>query len=146
MRKAVARVDVDPNRSLTADRIAAGVARLAARGLVLRRHPEERVLTLTLDGESRERARQRLVTACETAFGTTPAVGVVTFASRGTDEDALGVIEAFGVQADVERLQEDGAEVAVFTIPSAERRRVPESRLHTALEAALNCEIRIRYA
>jgi hypothetical protein len=34
----------------------------------------------------------------------------------------------------------------VFTLPTADRRRVPESRLHTALEAALNCEVRIVFA
>jgi hypothetical protein len=31
----------------------------------------------------------------------------------------------------------------VATISRADSRRVPESRLHTAFEAALNCEVRI---
>ncbi|HEY3684717.1 MAG TPA: hypothetical protein VGL93_16905 [Streptosporangiaceae bacterium] len=148
MREAVVRVRVgaDPDRALSAAEIADGVRELQAQGLSVRRRHGDGELSLGFDAASRDDARARAVSACEKAFGTVPAVGAVTFASRGTDEDALGVIEAFGVHADVERFWEDGEEVAAFTFPEAERRRVPESRLHTALEAALNCRVRIRYA
>jgi hypothetical protein len=146
VRKAIVRVDADPDRTLSARDLADGVAELQAQGLSVQRRHGDRELSLGFDAAGRDDARAHAVSVCEKAFGTMPAVGVVTFASRGTDEDALGVIEAFDVHADVERFWENGEEVAAFTFPEAERKRVPESRLHTALEAALNCEIRIRYA
>jgi hypothetical protein len=38
--------------------------------------------------------------------------GVVTFISRGTDDDARGVLAGFGLEAvEVERLEEDDDEV-----------------------------------
>lgn len=143
MRRAVVRVAVAQDGTPP---LADGIERLEAQGVAVHRRPGDRDLTLTLDSDGRDDARARAVEACEKAFGSTPEVGAVTFVSRGTDEDALGVIEAFGVRAHVERFEEHDEEVAVFTLPSEDRRRVPESRLHTALEAALNCEVRIRYA
>jgi hypothetical protein len=136
------RLDADPRQALSPERFAAGIRRVEAQGLAVLRRPGDRELTLTFDSASRDAARAQAVLACEQAFGTTPSTGVVTFVSRGTDEDALGVVEAFGLRARLERVEE----VAVFTLPAADRRRVPEGRLHTALEAALNCEIRIQYA
>jgi ferredoxin len=53
------------------------------------------------------------------------------------------VVRGFGIDADVERFTEDDEEIVVATISREASRRVPESRLHTALEAALNCEVRI---
>ncbi len=70
-------------------------------------------------------------------------VGVPTFLSRGTDEDALGVVRGFGIRAELQRLYEDDEEIAVFTVSRADIGHAGESRLHTALEAALNCEVRI---
>lgn len=115
------------------------------RGLRARRHPARRELAVTVEAADKESAGARVAGVCEQVLGTVPRLRSVTFLSRGTDEDALGVIEAFGVRAGVQRLEEDGEEVAVFTLAAADQRRVPESRLHTALEAALNCEIRLRY-
>jgi hypothetical protein len=146
VRTAVVRVDIDPGRILPADDLPARIDELAAHGAVVHRRPSERELELMLDSVNADDARRRTGDLCTAVFGTAPAVGAITFLSRGTDEDALGVVEAFGVRAELERTEEDGEEVAVFTLPAADRRRVPESRLHTALEAALNCEIRIVYS
>ena len=143
MRQAVVRVDVDPDRTLSPGDIAAGVGRL---GELVNRRPGDRTIELVIDSDTADQARARAFEACTAAFGTAPALGAITFISRGTDADALGVISAFGVEARLERTEEDGEEVAVFTLPAADRRRVPESRLHTALEAALNCEVRIVFA
>jgi hypothetical protein len=145
MREAVVRVDVDPQRALPVGEVACGVARLQQRGVLVLRKPSERELELVLDSTDAEDARQRTRELCESAFGTAPALGAVTFISRGSDEDALGVVAAFGVRAHLRRAQDGDAEVAIFTLDPADRRRVPESRLHTALEAALNCEVRIVY-
>lgn len=146
MRRAVIRLDADPERVLSAQDIAQGIRDLEVRGITVRQRLDDRDLTLTFDGASRESVREHALSACEKAFGTTPALGAVTFASRGSDEDALGVVAAFGVRAHLTRADENGEEVAIFTFPTTDRKRVPESRLYTALEAALNCEIRIRYA
>lgn len=108
--------------------MAAGVGTLDARGITVHRHPDDRELELFV----------------VSTFGPTPAVGVVTFVSRGTDEDAL--IEAFALHAHLEWIEQDGEEVAIFTVATADRRRVPESRLHIALKAALNREVRIPFA
>ena len=140
------RIDPDPDRVLSPADIATGIRALPSHGVSIHRHPNDRELEVILDSENPDDARLRTSRACLQAFGITPTVGVVTFISRGTDDDALGVVEAFGVHAHVERIEEDGEEVAIFTLAAADRRRVPESRLHTALEAALNCEIRIVFA
>jgi hypothetical protein len=146
VRTAVVRVDIDPGRAVAADDLPARNDELAGHGAVVHRRPAERELELMLDGVNADDARRRTTELCTAVFGVAPAVGTITFLSRGTDDDALGVVEAFGVRAELERTEEGGEEVAVFTLPAADRRRVPESRLHTALEAALNCEIRIVYS
>ena len=72
-----------------------------------------------------------------------PQAGAATFLSRGTDEDAHGVVRAFGISAELDRFWEADQEIAVFTITRDDAAHVAESRLLTALEAALNCEVRI---
>jgi hypothetical protein len=145
MRTAVVRVDVDPGRHLPVDELTGRLPRLSEYDVVVHRRPAEREFELLMDSVGTDDARERADGVCTAVFGVAPAIGTITFISRGTDEDALGVVEAFGVRARLERTEEDGEEVAVFTLVDADRRRVPESRLHTALEAALNCEVRIVY-
>ncbi|GGM02692.1 hypothetical protein GCM10007977_000080 [Dactylosporangium sucinum] len=83
------------------------------------------------------------VALCADAFGAPATAGVVTYVSRGTDDDARGVLAAFGVDGTVRRLVDGDEELVTVTLAPGDLRRVPESRLHTALEAALNCEVRI---
>ena len=81
---------------------------------------------------------------CAKAFGTTPVPGVLTFISRGTDDDAHGVLAGLGLSGDIERVPtDDGWDVVHVTLRKADLERVPESRVHTALEASLNCEVHI---
>ncbi|WP_153275406.1 hypothetical protein [Rhodococcus sp. P1Y] len=81
---------------------------------------------------------------CSEAFGVAADLGVVTYISRGTDTDAHSVLTRFGVNGNVHReVDEHDEELVTVTISRESERRVPESRLHTALEAALNCEVRI---
>ena len=77
------------------------------------------------------------------ALGAHPTAGVLTYVSRGTDHDALGVLAGFGLTGEIER--EDGPEwdVVRVTLRKSDLERVPESRVHTALEASLNCEVQI---
>jgi hypothetical protein len=146
VRKAVVRVNPDPGRTLSDEDIDGGVRELWERGFDIGWHPNGRDLELTVDSPNPDDARRLTVEVCERTFGTMPALGAVTFVSRGTDEDAFGVLDAFGVRAHLERYEVYGEEIVVFTLDPADRRRVPESRLHTALEAALNCEVRIEFA
>lgn len=77
-------------------------------------------------------------------FSTSPVPGVVTFVSRGTDDDAHGVLAGFGLTGDIVRTPgDDGFDIVDVTLREDDLERIPESRIYTALEASLNCEVRI---
>ncbi len=157
MRTAVVRVDVDPAGELTPARLADGVAALrtlADDGGVtmvdnnLAQMPRGRREAELLIGDTAAADRQELervgVTLCAKAFGTEPVLGVVTYVSRGTDEDAHGVLAGFGLRGEIARTAgDDGYDILTVTLSKADMARIPESRVHTALEASTNCEIRI---
>jgi hypothetical protein len=150
VRTAVIRVDLDPVGSLAIERLGAAVEALRTRGIEViapdfgRVPAHAREIELLVDGEDVAALRAWAEERCVEALGTSgPVAGAATFLSRGTDSDALGVVRAFGINAELDRFWEDDGEVAAFTITRADAARVPESRLHTALEAALNCEVRI---
>ncbi|MET7768453.1 hypothetical protein [Nocardia sp. NPDC005366] len=154
MRTAVLRINIDPAGELTDEQLAQGMSSLRARiasweGEVLdadlaaapANRREVQVLVATDDPDGVRRAALEI---CARAFGTAPAAGVVTFVSRGTDDDAHGVLAGFGLTADIVRTQDtDGFDVISVTVAKQDLERVPESRLHTALEASLNCEVTI---
>src|ERR1035438_6645291 len=109
---------------------------------VLPSHARE--IELLVEGDVPAGLRAWAEARCAEALGAPgPRGGAATFLSRGTDEDALGVVHAFGIRAGLEHFWEDDEEIAVFTITRADAAHVAESRLRTALEAALNCEVRI---
>ena len=69
---------------------------------------------------------------------------MVTYVSRGTDDDAHGVLAGFGLTGQIRRSPgDDGFDVVYVTLRQADLGRIPESRIHTALEASLNCEVHI---
>ncbi|OBK18756.1 hypothetical protein [Mycobacterium asiaticum] len=159
MRTAVVRVDVDPTGQLTPDQLRDGMAALldltgaSDVGVVdielENRPPGRRVVELLIAGGgvgfAVESAKEKSIELCAKAFNTAPAVGVVTFVSRGTDDDAQGVLSAFGLTGEIVREPgDDGYDIVYVTLREADLDRVPESRIHTALEASLNCEVRIR--
>ena len=70
---------------------------------------------------------------------------MLTFVSRGTDDDAHGVLAGFGLTGEIDRAPgDDGFDIVTVTLRKADLERIPESRIHTALEASLNCEVHIR--
>ncbi len=148
MRTAVLRVKVDPDGRLTGDDWDRGLVRLRATGRdVIAVSGADlagarREVELVVDGFVSDDT-QAYVDECARAFGTTASAGAVTYVSRGTDEDARGVLAAFDLEGDVERQLVGDDEVVTITLEPDFARTVPESRLHTALEAALNCEVRI---
>jgi hypothetical protein len=155
MRTAVVRVRVDPAGQLTPAQLADGMTTL--RGLatpagieVLENNlaampPARREVELLMVGTDIEELQRTAVALCANAFGTAPTPGVTTFVSRGTDDDALGVLAGFGLTGEIERRPgDDGLDVVYVTLRKADLERIPESRIHTALEASLNCEVHIR--
>jgi hypothetical protein len=155
MRTAVVRVGVDLAGALTPAQLDDGMARLresaAGRGIdvvsnnVSAMPPQRREVELLINGDDPAVLQKTAIELCADAFGTAPTPGVLTFISRGTDDDAHGVLAGFGLTGEVERVpDDDGWDVVHVTLRRADLERVPESRVHTALEASLNSEVRIR--
>jgi hypothetical protein len=155
MRTAVVRVRVDPAGLLTPAQLTDGMANL--RGLatptgidVLENNlaampPARREVEMLMVGTDTEELQRTAVVLCANAFGTTPVAGVVTFISRGTDDDAHGVLAGLGLTGEIARVVGDaGWDVVHVTLRKADLERIPESRIHTALEASLNAEVHIR--
>ncbi|MFC8530072.1 hypothetical protein [Nocardia sp. NPDC057227] len=146
MRTAVVRIDVDPAGELSpaglTDGFAALRAHLSGIPAVVVGSAASRELQLHIETGDTEAAVHAAVRACAKAFGTEPVPGVVTYVSRGTDDDAHGVLAGFGLRGDIRREPDaDGFDVVHVTLDRADLERVPESRIHTALEASLNCEV-----
>lgn len=155
MRTAVVRVNVDPERALTPSQLGDGMAALlelateAGADVVqndLATMPvSRREVELLIAAKDSDTARKAAIELCAKVFGGTLIPGVITFISRGTDDDAHGVLSGFGLTGDIERTpDDDGFDVVYVTLREKDLERVPESRIHTALESSLNCEVHIR--
>jgi hypothetical protein len=155
MRTAVVRVNVDPGGVLTLEQLREGMAGLL--GLIgelgadvvennLAAMPAgRREVELLIESDDVDDTKKAAVDLCAKAFTTEPVLGVVTFVSRGTDDDAHGVLAAFGLTGEIARVPgDDGFDIVHVTLRDSDLERVPESRIHTALEATLNCEVHIR--
>ena len=155
MRTAVVRVNVDPGSVLTptqlgegmevllelSDEIGADVVENNLAAMPVGR----REVQLLIAADDVAAAKQTAIDLCAKAFSTAPAAGVVTFVSRGTDDDARGVLSGFGLTGEIARKPgDDGLDIVYVTLREDDLERVPESRIHTALEASLNCEVHIR--
>src|SRR5258708_24857599 len=122
MRTAVIRINVDPGGTLSDTDVESGVAQVLAGvselGMRLV-HPDlgslpssRRELQFLAAGEDPAAVARSARDLCRRAFGTEPAEGTTTYLSRGTDEDALGVLLAFGAAGDLSRASGgDGGDV-----------------------------------
>jgi len=152
MRTAVVRVNVDPSGLLTAAQLDHGMSMLLeladqAGAQVGEAGGGRREVQLLVAGGDTAAVKQIAVGMCANAFGTAPHVGVVTYVSRGTDDDAHGVLAGFGLTGQITRVPGDeGFDIVHVTLNEADLERIPESRIHTALEASLNCEVHIHTA
>ena len=155
MRTAVVRVQVDPAGRLTPDRLTDGMTALRAlvdaadidvlQNNIAEMPPSRREVELLMVGGDAEQLKRDAVALCAKAFGTAPTPGVITYLSRGTDDDAHGVLAGFGISGEITRTPgDDGFDIIDVTLRKADLDRIPESRIHTALEASLNCEVHIR--
>ncbi|OBA64880.1 hypothetical protein A5647_25870 [Mycobacterium sp. 1100029.7] len=154
MRTAVVRVNVDPEGALTPAQLRDGMAALLLHATEVGADVVEndlasmpasrREVEVLIAAEDGDAAKRAAITLCNRAFSPDPVPGVVTFVSRGTDDDAHGVLSAFGLNGDVERTAGgDGFDTVHVTLRESDLERIPESRVHTALEASLNCEVHI---
>ncbi|CPR11440.1 hypothetical protein BN971_02726 [Mycobacterium bohemicum DSM 44277] len=158
MRTAVVRVNVDPSGLLTAAQLGEGMTALlelaheigadvVANDLAAM-PVGRREVELLIARDNVDALKTLGVEICDKAFGAfgpRPVAGVVTFISRGTDDDAHGVLAAFGLSGEIVRTPgDDGFDIVNVTLRESDLDRVPESRIHTALEASLNCEVHIR--
>lgn len=155
MRTAVVRVNVDPQGACTPEQLREGMAALlelagpAGAGVVendlAARPAGRREVELLIPAEDADTAKLAAIELCAKVFAAAPVPGVVTFISRGTDDDAHGVLSGFGLTGEIERVPgDDGFDTVYVTLREEDLERVPESRVHTALEASLNCEVHIR--
>ena len=155
MRTAVVRVRVDPAGRLTGAQLTDGMVSLrelaAPAGIdVLENNlaampASRREVEMLMVGNEPGDLKAKAVALCAKAFGTEPEPGVLTYLSRGTDDDAHGVLAGFGLTGHIERVPgDDGLDVIHVTLRKTDLERIPESRVHTALEASLNCEVHIR--
>jgi hypothetical protein len=155
MRTAVVRVNVDPESVSTPAQLRNGMAALlelagAAGADVIKNDlaampASRREVELLIAAEDGNSAKDTAIGLCAKAFSATPVPGVVTFISRGTDDDAQGVLSAFGLTGDIVRTPgDDGFDIVHVTLREDDLEHIPESRVHTALEASLNCEVHIR--
>ena len=154
MRTAVVRVGVDLAGELTADQLATGMAELAVlvteAGAELIDNklptlpPARREVEILMRGTDPTALQSTAVSLCTRVFPTEPVLGVLTFVSHGTDDDAVGVLAGFGLTGAIDRVAGDeGWDIITVTLRRADLARIPESRIHTALEASTNCEVRI---
>lgn len=154
MRTAVVRVGVDKAGELSPAQLDDGVARLRDAAAAVEIEvvannlsglpPARREVELLIAGDDPAQLQRIAAELCANAFGTTPVPGVLTFISRGTDDDAYGVLAGLGLSGEIERVvDDDGWDVVHVKLRKTDLERVPESRVHTALEASLNCEVHI---
>ena len=154
MRTAVVRVKVDPAGLLTPAQLDQGIGALlgladevgaeVVQSALAAMPAAHREVQLLIVGSDADAVKQSALDLCAKAFGTTPVAGVVTYVSRGTDDDAHGVLSGFGLTGQIRRSPgDDGFDVVYVTLRQADLERIPESRIHTALEASLNCEVHI---
>jgi hypothetical protein len=155
MRTAVVRVNVDPENVSTPAQLRDGMAALlelaGAAGVDVIKNElasmpvGRREVELLIAAEDGSAAKDTAIGLCTKAFSADPIPGVVTFISRGTDDDAQGVLSAFGLTGDIVRTPgDDGFDIVHVTLREDDLEHIPESRVHTALEASLNCEVHIR--
>jgi hypothetical protein len=155
MRTAVVRVNVDVAGELTAVQLNDGMVTL--RGLadgtgaevvdnnLSSMPPGCREVQLLMAGPDPDELKRFAIELCAKAFHTAPVAGVLTYVSRGTDDDAHGVLAGFGLTGEIRREPGvQGWDVLHVTLRKEDLVRIPESRIHTALEASLNCEVHIR--
>jgi hypothetical protein len=154
MRTAVVRVNVDPDGVLMPEQLREGMTKLLSligetgadvvENDLAAMTANRREVELLIESDDVDATKKAAINLCTKAFDTAPVAGVVTFVSRGTNDDARGVLAAFGLTGEIDRRPgDDGFDIVYVRLREEDLERIPESRIHTALEATLNCEVHI---
>jgi hypothetical protein len=153
VRPAVVYVNLDPAGELTLPELEHAVTDLRAMGCEiivgdLERLPvTRREVELLISGEDVEDLRRIAEATCAEALSRSkltakPKATAICFISRGTVEDALGILSAFGVQTGSDAVRLEGEDIAEVAIDRERLDYATPAKLQTALEAALNREVR----
>jgi hypothetical protein len=137
LRRATVHVDVDPAGTLDSRELSRRIAALRSAGHEVVAG-DDRHIELLLDGDDPEALRRLAARVCREVFPE-PEVTAVCFLSRGTIEDGLGVVRAFGLAP--RELRFDGDDEAVVVVSPGALQDAVAAKLRTALEAALNREV-----
>jgi hypothetical protein len=157
MRRAVLHVNLDHGGVVPIAELAGAIEHLRRCGFIvidtdLDRLPRDRrEVEVHCDGDDVKELRERVHDACVAALAaagcpTTPRVLAVSFVSSGSDEDAWGVVRAFGLDQHVAEIRLLDDDVAVLIGSTEILRSGALGKLHTALEATLNREVRLSAA
>lgn len=154
MRRAVVNVNLDPDGALDTETLLDVIAALRDRDVpviaddVEKLPATRREVELLILGTDRDTVSAIALNECTAvlgrcASGVKPRAGAVAFMSAGTHEDAVGVVRGFGLGEALRHLEleDDMNAVAVFA-PGA-LSSVGLGKLQTALEAALNRDVRL---
>jgi hypothetical protein len=152
VRRAVIHVNLDPAGELDVDELERAVSVLRDAGSEViagdfdKLPPRKREIELLHDGNDVDELRRIAESACATAVGrkVAPRVVAVSFMSTGTEEDALGIVRAFGLEPHLEELRLVDEDVAVVVLEGTALQRGVSAKLQTALECALNREVELR--
>jgi len=153
VRPAVVYVNLDPAGALSLAELEQVVADLEVRGCNLIVSDLEllpvsrREIELLITGEDIDGLRRAAEATCAESLARseltgTPRATAVCFISRGTIEDALGILTAFGVETGSDTVRLEGEDIAEVAIDRERLDRATPAKLQTALEAALNREVR----
>ena len=142
-------VNLDPEGTLGVAELERAVAALRAEGHEViaddleKLPPRRREIELLHDGDDVAELAALAEEACAAA-GIGARVVAVSFMSSGTEEDALGVVRAFGLEPQVEEIRLVDEDVAVLVLANGTPERAVSAKLQTALECALNREVELR--
>ena len=152
MREAIVRVNPDPEGRLGLAHVVAVRAELLRRGIPVvpadlsNMHAGQRELELILSDTHTERVRRRALQVAKQALqalgvSSEPVVGIVTFKSAGTTDDALAIFRSFGVRGEVRRIAGLHTDTVVFLVGRKSLANINESQLLTALRSGLNQDV-----
>lgn len=146
-------VNVDPSGALGLSQLEQAIAALRHAGFEVMATDLEKLpaaareLEVIHPGDDPDVLRELVETACARALAPyapalPPRAFAVSFISSGSREDALGIVHAFGLGAELRELTLEGDDRAVLVFERAAPEHAIAAKLQTVLEAALNREVR----
>ncbi len=153
MRPAVVYVNLDPAGERSLAELEEAVTTLQMMGWEVivsdldRLPPRRREIELLVTGEEVDELQRTAEAICADALSRfemteKPRATAVCFISHGTVEDALGILLAFGLETGPNAVRLEGEDIAEVTLNRDGLDHATPAKLQTALEAALNREVR----